>query len=74
MSIWIEIHCDAPITERKNFLSDRGSFPSAMSENDEQAVSATVRSISGRAKKGGWVMKADGWLCPVCAKAGRTPA
>ena len=74
MAYWIEIRCEnrhvAPTNGGSRLIErcwshDNEGAGELIGETD---VVVSIADFESRAKKEGFVMSVDGWLCPFCAK------
>lgn len=81
MSIWIEIHCDVPMSDVDSYMAPtdyieggcytlfRGIHPSGKVSKASK-VPGVLRFLGSEAIKHGWKKNRYGWACPACTKAG----
>jgi len=76
MAFWLEIHCDARKTTdigKPNCITVNADNPGVLVNSQNKHILSGANILRETARKNGWKLTKDGWICHICAKAKNGP-
>ena len=71
MAFWLELHCDILDGGDNKYGSpacytEAADSPGLLVNSQNKHVLQGINVLRERARKAGWKLTKDGWICPVC--------